>query len=137
MDSQVAEKFQSYPDSVRPKLEALRSLILEIAAQSPEIGELKETLKWGEPAYLPSQTGSGTTVRIDWKADKPEHYAVYLNCNTSLIDSFRSLFPELCYEGNRAIILHREEELPHQALKTCIQMALRYHLDKHKEHTGL
>ena len=50
----VAAKFQSYPLSMRTKLMALRELILETAADTAEVGEIEETLKWGEPAYLTS-----------------------------------------------------------------------------------
>lgn len=95
MASTVLERFASYPEEVRAKLEHLRSLIFEVAKNTEGVGQLQETLKWGEPSYLTSESGSGTTVRIDWKEKIPDQYAIYLNCNTSLIDSYRTLFPEL------------------------------------------
>ena len=60
----VAAKFHNYPPQIRPKLMALRKIILETAANTAEVGEIEETLKWGEPAYLTSQSGSGSTIRI-------------------------------------------------------------------------
>lgn len=109
----------------------LRQLILDVAANVDGVGELEETLKWGEPSYLTSTSKSGTTIRIDWKSKSPQYYALYINCNTTLVDTFRSLFPnELRCEGNRAIVFDVGQPLPEQALRVCIALALRYHLDK-------
>ncbi len=57
----VAAKFQSYPDRVRVKLLHLRELIFAVALDTPEIFDVEETLKWGEPSYL---SRSGSTVRV-------------------------------------------------------------------------
>lgn len=127
----LLQKLDSYPHHVRAKLTFLRKLILDVAANTDGVGEIHETLKWGEPAFLTAATRSGSTIRIDWKPAKPDHYAIYLNCKTTLIDSFRSLFPtQLKYEGNRAIVLGLNEDVPENELRLCIAMALRYHLDK-------
>ena len=75
-----------------------------MTANSEGVGELEETLKWGEPSYLTTESKSGTTIRIDWKPKHPNQYAMYVNCKTTLVDTYRSLFPELTYEKNRAII---------------------------------
>ena len=63
----VAQVFDSYPPALRTRLLALRALIFEVAASTPGVGELEETLKWGEPAYLTTQSKSGSTVRIAWQ----------------------------------------------------------------------
>ncbi|MEP6790955.1 MAG: DUF1801 domain-containing protein, partial [Ramlibacter sp.] len=63
-DSAVAKTFESYPPDMRRKLLALREIILRTAAATEGVGPLQETLKWGEPAYLTSQSKSGSTVRI-------------------------------------------------------------------------
>lgn len=131
MDKAVKEKFSAYPDHVRPKMEFLREIILDVAANTGGVGQLEETLKWGEPSYLTTKTKSGTTIRIDWKAKSPEQYAMYVNCKTTLVDSYRSLFPNtFTYEGDRAVIFGLDEKLAEDELRLCIQMALRYHLDK-------
>ncbi|NGP89919.1 DUF1801 domain-containing protein [Fodinibius halophilus] len=131
MESEVKQKFSSYPDHIKPKMEALRKLILEVARSTEGVGELEETLKWGEPAYLPSQTKSGTTVRIDWKSKSPKQIGMYVSCNTSLVRTFRSMFEdELQFEGNRAIVFPVDKPIPKKQLMICIQMAFRYHLDK-------
>lgn len=130
MKAKVKEKFKSYPVHVRPYLERLRTTILDVANNTEGVGPLEETLKWGEPSYLTSKSKSGTTIRIDWKAKRPHQYALYVNCKTSLIDRYKTLFPELSYEGNRAIIFDLDKEAPENELRACILMALRYHVDK-------
>lgn len=112
-------------------MKELRALIYDVAAESDGVGELEECLKWGEPSFLTSQTKSGTTLRIGWKPDKPEHIGMYVSCNTNLISTFRSAFgDELTFEGNRAILLPAGDPFPEKELRICIQMTLRYHLDK-------
>ena len=109
---------------------ALRQLIFEIAEATEGVGPIRETLKWGEPAYLTEATGSGTTIRLGWKAAAPTRYAMYFHCRTHLVDSFRALFPELRFEGNRAIVFDESDEVPQEPLSVCIAMALTYHRDK-------
>ncbi|MCY3963911.1 MAG: DUF1801 domain-containing protein [Acidobacteria bacterium] len=127
----VAEKFEAYPPAIRSRLLVLRSLILETAENTDGVGPIEETLKWGEPAYVTSQSKSGTTVRIGWKKAQPSRYAMYLHCRTSLIETFRALFPdELRFEGNRAIVFDESNELPEDPLRFCIAAALTYHRNK-------
>ncbi len=124
----VAQAFDACPAPMRRKLLALRELILRTAASTEGVGELEETLKWGEPAYLTSASRSGSTVRIAWKPARPTEYAMYFNCQTSLVDTFRSLFPdEFRFEGNRAIVFTESDVLPLDALAFCIAAALTYH----------
>ena len=131
MKNVVKQKFNTYPGHVRPKMESLRNLIYEVAKITDGVGELEETLKWGEPAYLTSKTKSGTTIRIDWKPKNPDQIAMYVNCNTTLIGTFRTLFNgQLKFEGNRAIVFPIGKPIPAEQLKVCIAIALRYHLDK-------
>lgn len=109
----------------------LRQLIFDTAAEIKEAGELEETLKWGEPAYVTSQSKSGSTIRIDVKKADPSKYAMYFHCQTNLVDTFRKLYPdEFTYEGNRAIVFHRDDEIPLGELSHCISLALTYHLNK-------
>ena len=131
MDQAVKQKFSSYPEHIRPKMEKLRHLIYEVARITKGVGELEETLKWGEPAYLTSKTKSGTTLRIDWKPKNPDQIGLYVSCNTTLVNTFRTMIgDELTFEGNRAILFSIEQPMPKKPLMICIQMALRYHLDK-------
>ena len=126
----VAEVFRSYPPAVRSKLIALRNLIFSTGEATVGVGPLTETLKWGEPAYLTTSSKSGSTIRIGWKASSPQQYAMYLNCRTTLVDTFRTLFPELTFEGNRAIVFEEAEELPADSVAVCVAAALTYHSQK-------
>ncbi|HEX5738080.1 MAG TPA: DUF1801 domain-containing protein [Hydrogenophaga sp.] len=124
----VAQVFEAYPPAMRRKLLALRELIFRAAASTPGVGELEETLKWGEPAYLTTRSKSGSTVRIAWKKSRPTEYAMYFNCQTTLVDTFKSLFPnDFQFEGNRAIIFHASQAVPSDALAFCVAAALTYH----------
>jgi len=92
-DPAVAKVFATYPTNIREKLLVLRVLIFETAAATQGVGELEETLKWGEPAYITASSKSGSTVRIDWKKSAPTQYAMYFNYQTNLIETFKVLFP--------------------------------------------
>ena len=123
----MARAFESYPRPMRRKLLALRALIFRTAASTDGVGELEETLKWGEPAYVTSQSKSGSTVRIGWKVSRPSEYAIYFHCQTNLVESFRAWFPrELRFEGNRAIVLGESDVVPSESLAICIATALTY-----------
>ena len=133
MKNIVKQKFNSYPKHIKPKMESLRNLIFEVAKTTAGVGELEETLKWGEPAYLTTKPKSGTTIRIDWKPKSPDQIAMYVNCQTALISTFKTLFSdELNFEGNRAIVFPVRKPIPKKQLTVCIKMALCYHLNKDK-----
>ena len=127
----VAAAFDSYPPKFRRKLLALRRLILKTAKSTEGVGKIEETLKWGEPAYLTSESKSGSTIRIAWKRSKPTQYAMYFHCQTNLVELFRELFPDAFrFEGNRAIVFHEQDEVPVEELSFCIAAALTYHRTK-------
>jgi len=128
-DSAVRDVFASYPAAIRARLEEVRALIFA-TAEAENVGTLTETLKWGEPAYLTTQSKAGSTIRLGWKPSAPGQYAVYFNCRTTLVDTFRTLFPELTFEGNRAIVLNESEDMPAGQLAVCIASALTYHRAK-------
>ena len=73
--SAVDDVFQSYPRAARAKLGALRKLILATAARTQGVGEIEETLKWGQPSYL-TKSKSSTTIRIDRHGER--HYALFV-----------------------------------------------------------
>lgn len=126
----VARAFEAYAAAVREKLLRLRQLILEVANENPSIGKLDETLKWGQISYRPHKARVGTTVRID-QSKSSDQYAIYVPCTTTLVDSYRSIYGSaLDFEGDRAIVLNLTDDLPEDAIKRCIEMALTYHLSK-------
>jgi hypothetical protein len=128
----VEEVIASYPKKAQSRIRRLRKLILTTAASIPEVGPITETLKWGEPAYLTEKSKAGSTIRVAWKAKSPEQYAMYMNCQTTLVDTYRTLFPELDFDGNRAVLFDVNENLPEDAVRRCVELALTYHLAKKK-----
>ena len=61
-DARVAAVFDGYPPALRARLLMLRTLIFDCAAATDGVGNLVETLKWGQPAYLTERPRSGTTI---------------------------------------------------------------------------
>jgi len=128
-DELVAAKYHSFPEKIGNKLLFLRQLILDTASEMTDVGEIEETLKWGEPSYIAK---FGSTIRIGWKRSNPKQYAIYFNCNTTLVETFRELYrDQFRFEGNRAIVFKENEDLPVNELKQCIALALNYHRIKH------
>jgi len=123
--------FANYPDTVRDKMVQLRKLIIETASETAGISSLEETLKWQEPSYI---TKYGSTLRIDWKEKTPNQYAMYFQCTSRLVDTFRMVFDhKFQFEGQRAIVFSLDEKIPIYELKECIKATLRYHKVKHLE----
>ena len=135
-DPAVDAVFNSYPKAVKAKLLALRRLILDTARATEGVGAIEETLKWGQPSYLTTATKSGSTVRIDHVKAVPHQIAIYLHCQTDLVATFRELYPELNYGGNRSILLNADDKLPEPELRHCVGLALTYHLRKRKTGHG-
>lgn len=127
MPPRVAAVFTGYPEALAAQLRKARALIFEMAERTGT-GPLTETLKWGEPAYLTEASKSGSTLRIAWKPTKPEHIGVLLNCRTTLVETMRSIYPEVFdYQANRAVLVRLDAPLPTDALDHCARLAQTYH----------
>ena len=126
-DPGVEAVFKGYAKPVRTQLLDLRELIFATAAKAV-IGEITETLKWGQPAYLPVRPRVGTTIRIDAVKGDAERYAAFFHCQTTLISTFREIYRDaFAFEGNRAIVFSVSQRPDTEALAQCILMALTYH----------
>ncbi|MDB6059937.1 MAG: hypothetical protein JWM78_40 [Verrucomicrobiaceae bacterium] len=124
MEIFIKEKFDSYPDHIRPLLLNLRKIIFA-AATEYEVGAIEETLKWGEVSYV---VKGGSTFRIDWKQKSPNQYFMFFHCQTTLIETFKEIYGDaFIYEGKRAIVFNISEQVPVAELKHCIALSLRYH----------
>jgi len=123
--------FDNYPNQVRGKLLALRKLIFDVAASTPGVGTLTETLKWNQPSYLTEETGSGSLIRIDQIKNDPTKYAMYFHCQTTLVEEIRKMFEgDFNFGGNRCIIFDADKTIALIKLRHCIGLALTYHLRK-------
>ncbi|NRA42454.1 MAG: DUF1801 domain-containing protein [Pseudomonadales bacterium] len=124
MDKEIQNKFASYPYDAREKLEDIRKLIFNIAAEE-NLGDITEQLKWGEPSY---SSKIGSPIRIDWKPKHPDKVSVFVNYKTLLIETYKEIYgSSLQYVGNREIAIPLSKPIPLAELKGCISMALQYH----------
>ena len=128
MQAGVKQKFDSYPKHIKPLILQLRELVFSVVEDS-KLGEIEETLKWGEPSY---RVKNGSPVRMDWKPESPDKYFLFFHCQTKLVDTFRELYSDILeFEGNRAIVLHVNRRLPEDTIRHCIEMAMKYKSIKH------
>jgi Domain of unknown function (DU1801) len=126
MDPTVRAVFDATAPEPRAGMHVLRQLIFDVAARLPKVGRIDESLRWGVPAYLTSETRSGSTLRIG--APRAGGFALYCNCQTSLIADFRDLMGEaFCYEGNRAVVFRTAEELDAERIGMLVARALTWH----------
>ena len=131
MPAEVEAAFATYPAEAQTLLRAVRDLIFTLSDDN-DVGPLRETLKWGQPAYLTEVSKAGSTLRLG--TDKTGRPTVFLNCNTTLVEGYRTDFPsEFAYSGNRA--LHLEAPLNQAALAQCLSRALTYHRRKRRTAT--
>jgi len=77
--------FSAYPKPIEARLLALRRLILDTAKATKGVGALEETLKWGQPSYLTTESKSGSMIRIDRVKSDAASYAVFFHCQTDLV----------------------------------------------------
>lgn len=128
---EVAAVFEAYPKKIRTKLMFLRRLILDVASKTAGVGELEETLKWGQPSYLTTKSKSGSLIRIDRINSQEGTYAMYFHCQTTLVDTFKEMYRnDFKFEGNRSIVFEEIDKIPVKQLRNCIALALTYHLNK-------
>ena len=131
MKQEVASMFDSYPSKFKKKLLELRQLILETAAKIESVGEIEETLKWGEPSYLTPKSKSGSTIRIAWKEGKNDQYSIFFKCTADLVPAMKKKFSDrFTFGGKRSIDFKLNEKVPKKELKQCIALALTYHRNK-------
>ena len=129
MIPEVAAAFDAFAPVQRATLLTLRDLVLATAAAHPAVGEIEESLKWGEPAYRPIRARTGTTVRLGVSPKSPGACAIFVNCKTTLLATYRDLYPGVFgFEGDRALILPASGMLPVEAVGHCVSLALTYHL---------
>ena len=125
-DPNVATVFEGFPDAERKALLRIRGLIFKVAQQTPKVGKLTESLRWGQPSYLTLESKSGSTIRLG--VLKTGGFAIYAHCQTTIMSDFRIVAPELKFEGNRAVKFARNDLGPLDSLKILLKRALTYHL---------
>jgi len=131
MTPEITAAVGGYPNAAHTKFRGLRQLIFETAAHIPEVGEVTETLKWGQPSYLTEKSRSGSTIRLAWSPKFAAYVGMYLNCQTTLVETMRTIYPNtFTFEGNRGLLMRLDEPVPAEAAEHCITLALTYHSRK-------
>lgn len=126
-DDKVKAAYDAFPAGAREMTLTLRDLIFSVASDNPQVGEIEETLKWGQPSYLTPQTKSGSTLRIG--VPKQGGAALFAHCATDIISTYASTFPGSDrIEGNRAVIFTTADDIVPMRLRLLIYHGLTYHL---------
>ena len=111
---------EAMPEAARAGVHALRRLILRVAAE--ENTAVREELRWGQPAFL---SPKGTTIRIG--THKAARFALFVHCQTSLIDDFRAgPGAAMAFDGTRGVLFNDPDEIDAAALTILIRNALTY-----------
>lgn len=111
-----------YPKDAQAGVLRLRSLIYEVAGVTPDVDDIEECLKWGQPAFL-AKTGS--TLRIG--VHKQASFALYAHCRTDIIAAYAEAFPGLDrIDGNRAVLFDSQDQIEPARLSKLIRHALTY-----------
>ena len=127
----VAKAYGLFPLPLQALAMDLRMAVFTVAARLG-LSDLEETIKWGEPAYLPGR--GGTTLRIGYGRDGTV-CKLLVNCQTTLIDGWRQRFEgRLVFEGNRAVLLAPSLPFDRGAVETCVADAFEYHTRKKAAH---
>ena len=127
LPEQIATTFDAAPPPIRARWLDLRDVI-HAAADATGTAPLTETLKWGQPAFLPDRK-RGTTIRLGW--DGPDMALMLVHCQTDLVARWSSLFPtEFSYRSTRAACIPATGPIARDALHHMVSMALTYHRSK-------
>lgn len=119
----IAAAYDRHPAAMRARLLALRDLIYAVAAEHPEVGALEEALKWGEPSVL-TRPKTGTTIRLG--AASPTVSALYVHCQSKVVERARLSGLALVFEGQRAVHLPLAAPIPEAEVRAFIALALTY-----------
>lgn len=134
LSEEMKVAYGAFPPAVRRRLKQVRKLVFKVADEC-DVGQLDETLKWGQPAYLPVKPRTGSTLRLGSSADG-RMWILYVHCQTTLASTFRAWFPDWHYEGNRAVHFSVDKELDEAALASCIEQVLTYHRRNARQKTA-
>lgn len=127
MSDPVRDVIDGYPPEAREGVLALRRLIFEVARGLPMVGPLDETLKWGQPAYLPRRPRTGSTLRTGLHNES--QFALFAHCQTTIISSYAAAFPAWDrLDGHRAVLFDAPAQIEPERLSHLIRHALTYHL---------
>ena len=129
--SSVDSVFSRYPEEQAACLRALRKVIVEVAEEEG-VAPLDVSLKWGQPSFCPAKN-AGTAIRIDKDEAFGGHFALYVNCRTTLVSGWRARFEDFTFGGNRSVHFTTVAELGRPEVKMMIAEALTYRRNKRRQ----
>lgn len=133
-DKEFTHWVETFPKHLRLTFDVLQALVHRVA-QDSDVLKIHQILKWGEPSFV---TKHGSTLRLDWKEKSPSTFALYFQCSSKLVDTFKLVFLDVfSFKKNRAIHLNLGDKLPIAQLSECIRVTLWYHKLKHLPLLGL
>ena len=128
LPTQLIDVIAPWPMPAQTHVHTIRAAILSAVADTPHVGPISETLKWGQPSWLTEACKSGTTIRVAWTQAQADQIGLYLNCQTTLIATMREIYPDaFTYAGNRGLFSPLDAPLPTGPLDHVIRMAQSYH----------
>ena len=127
---EIQQIFECYSNDLRNRLLKIRNLIFKISEECEHVGKIDETIKWGVPSYVTYSPKSGTTVRMSGLNSSADKFGLYVHCQTTLISDFKLKYPNLNYDGTRAIIFNINDESSDDIIKHFLLFALTYHIRK-------
>ena len=132
-DKAVKKVFDAMSPGRRDIALALRALVYDTARRTPGVGKVKETMRWQQPSYVTSETGSGSTIRIDRVKESQQSVALFFHCQSGLVGAFRQRYGEkFTYGGERCLVFERAADIDEEAVRHCLALALTHHLRKRK-----
>lgn len=127
MSDPFASVITNWPQNAKHGFDHLRRIILQTADQIENI-TIVETLKWGEPSWLPDRPRIGSTLRAAWKPERPDHLSLFVNCSTTIAATMQEIYPNaFFYERNRALHFSLNMAAPEAAIAHCAAITFIYH----------
>lgn len=121
---------QGYPTDVIETLLHLKGIIFEQAGLNKKIGDIEESLKWGQLSYV-SKNRSGTPIRLGIEKKAPNSLGLYVHCSTTVIGDVKHIYGnKFRYDGNRALLFDYTKTIPEKEIRHVIDMILSYHTNK-------
>ncbi len=118
----IRDVFMRVPDPARSGMLYLRDKLYEIAKTIPATKGLDESLKWGQPSYVP-KSGIGTPLRL---GQTDEGFGLFVHCQTTVISEFASLTSNVNIDGNRGVLFTSMDEVKGSNLEPMICHAMTY-----------
>jgi hypothetical protein len=126
----ILHRIARWPDTAQNHLVAIRRIAHDVA-DAAETGPLEESLKWGQPAWRPHNSRTGSTLRLNWSPAAPDRLMAFVDCKTDLAAQMSTRFPGRFHNDcRRALAFDLVEPLPEDAIWQLALLTFTYHRTK-------